>query len=154
MITPNEYARQLQTRLQELLQYNRPLQLAAYSCAAATSERVFTDGKNKDGRQFEYKSESYKKYRAKRGRETSFVNWQLEGDLKSDFENSPKGSTQGAAPVRINVNEYQSRLVRDINQKKYEGLSARFGPFLEADKQEEQLFYSITEKELALLFSK
>lgn len=151
-MTPGEYADQLRANLNLLLRENRPLQLAAYSVAGMISERVFTDGQNEKGERFQYKSPRYKKYRAKRGRETSFVNWQLEGDLKSDYENSPKGSSGQNRPLRINVNEYRSQLTRDINQLKYEGLSARFGEFLTANNQEEKEFFEIVEKELRLLF--
>lgn len=151
-MSPTEYANQLRKKLSDLERFNRPLQLAAYSTAAAISERVFTDGFNKEGRQFQYKSEWYKQKREKRGFETRFIDWTYEGDLKSDYENAPKGSGQPATAVRINVNEYQSKLVRPINQKKYEGLSVRFGEFLQANKKEEDLFFDVVNKELTLIF--
>lgn len=152
-ITPNEYADQLRKALNDITRFNRPLQLAAYSTAALISQRVFTDGVDKEGKQYQYKSEWYKKERKKRGFETRFIDWTYEADLKSDFENSPKDSDQPPTPIRINVNEYQSKLVRPENIKKYEGLRVRFGDFLQANKQEEKLFYDTVEKELTLILS-
>jgi len=151
-MTPQEYSVELERKLTELKAFNRPFQLAVYSTVALVSKRVFTDGRNKEGNQFQYKSKWYKQKREKRGFETAFVNWTYEGELKSDYENYPKG--QGATALKVSVNEYESALVRQIDVDKYSGLSKRFGEFLEVNDEEERKFYEINELELRLLFEK
>ena len=105
--------------------------------------------------------DSYKAFRGHVGRATSAVNWQLTGDLMSDFGSLPipsndqppaLGSLKPA--VKINPNEYITKLDRDINVKKYGGLSSRYGDFLECSTEEIKTFYDVLEKELTLFLSK
>lgn len=93
--------------------------------------------------------ESYKAFRGAIGRRTDTVNLQLTGDLKSDLENPVRGVP---TPTRININEYQVQLNRDINIKKREGLEKKYGTFTEHTPTEINNFYNVVEKELTLLF--
>lgn len=152
-MTPDEFAKKLRAKLEDFKRNNTPFQLTVYDTVGNVSRRAFQEGKDNNGNQYQYKDSWYKQYREDRGRETSFVNWRFEGDLKSDYENAPKGSQPSA--VRINAQHYQS-MVRDINEKKYKGLSegftgkkggrfAGFGKFLELSKDEEANFYRLLE---------
>lgn len=141
-MTPKQFAKRLREKLEDFKRNNTPFQLSIYDTVGNVSRRAFTEGKDNNGNQYQYKDSWYKQYREKRGRETAFVNWRLEGDLKSDYENAPKGSP--AKAVRIDANHYQS-MVRDINEKKYQYLSDRFGNFLELSKDEEARFYKLLE---------
>ena len=151
-MTPGEYADFLRKKVAELQQVNKPLLFGANACTQAVYERAFNNGQNQQGQTFQYKSDWYKRKREKRGFETGFVDWTFEGDLKSDFANAPKGSGK-AEVIKVDRNEYVTGFVRDINKKKYEGLSRYFGDFLEPNQKEEALFYSTVEFEFEKMFT-
>jgi hypothetical protein len=173
---------------------NTPLKLATYSVVGIQAKRIFTDGKNTAGQQFQYNSttplyldpattfnggklgepigktgnkvfksgikkgqphktvyvESYKAYRDKIGRETSFVNWELSGDLKMDFEN-PQGGTP--TPIKVSENEYISGLKRKENIGKRNGLESRYGKIFWLSQSEKDTFYKTASFELKKLLS-
>jgi hypothetical protein len=105
--------------------------------------------------------DSYKSFRANVGRRTSTVNWQLNGDLMSDFgsipapvSKQPPSLSQMRPAVKISPNFYITKLDRDINVKKYSGLSERYGEFLKVSASEEKEFFRIFDNELILFLSK
>lgn len=75
--------------------------------------------------------ESYKAFRGKIGRETSKVNLQLTGELKSDIENGLQ---------RISNTEYVLKLKRQIDADKIAGQQKRFGLIFHFTKEERQKF--------------
>ena len=149
-MTIDQFVLKLRKQLEEFKSKNIPFQLAVYDTVAKVSKRAFEEGRDNNGNQYQYADTWYKQYRAKKGRETSFVNWRFQGDLKSDYENAPKGSP--ASAVRIDAQHYQS-MVREINELKYKGLSERFGNFLELSKEEEANFYRLVELNTRNYFS-
>jgi hypothetical protein len=193
-ISVEEFKKRLERAAENLKKDNTPLKLATYTAVAAQAKRIFTDGRNTDGSQFQYNSttplylnpsttfngsklgtpigktgksvfesgkkkgqphktvyvKSYKDYREKIGRESEFVNWELSGDLKSDFEN-PQGGTP--TPIKVSENEYISGLKRDLNVKKREGLESRYGTIFWLSDTEKQLFYDTASFELRRLLT-
>lgn len=194
-ISVEEFKKRLERAAENLKKDNTPLKLATYTAVAAQAKRIFTDGRNTDGSQFQYNSttplylnpsttfngsklgtpigktdksvfksgkkkgqphktvyvKSYKDYREQIGREAEFVNWELSGDLKLDFEN-PQGNTP--TPIKVSENEYISGLKRDLNVKKREGLESRYESrifWLSAD--EKKLFYQTASFELRRLLT-
>lgn len=122
---------------------------------------VFASGEKKGLEHTTTYFASYKEFRQSVGRESNFVNWQLNGDLMSDFGSLPRPeskqppSQSAMKPAKkVNPNEYITALDRTNNVKKYEGLSDRFGKFLELSSKEEAEFYRILEGELALFLAK
>ena len=106
------------------------------------------EGKRRKGRTGWFNG--YGAFKQSQGYSGAYVNWQLTGDLKSDYENQPVGAPSDTAlPFRVDVNEYQGRLKRPENTEKYEGLASRFGEFLTASETEKRQFYRIVENELA-----
>jgi hypothetical protein len=165
-MTPLQYAAKLRSQLDELERNNRPFKLAVYSTVAKSAERIFSNGENNTGQKFSY-SKSYAKFRTDHGRKADFVRYNYIGDLKSDFENTPKGTdSKRAKPETISVNEYQS-VTRNENAEKYNHLKEpgrvnkktgyqrpAYGDFLQINEFEESEFYRILEDELTLHFSK
>lgn len=105
--------------------------------------------------------QNYKEFRRTVLREDNFVNWQLTGDLMSDYgslspptSKKPPSLAKLKPAVKINPNNYITKLDREINIKKYEGLSDRYGNFLECSEKEEKEFYRVLEGELALFLSR
>lgn len=83
------------------------------------------------------------------------VNWELTGNLKSDYENQPVGTDSSKAlPFRISSEEYHGRLKYQDSITKYSGLSDRYGQFLTLSDSERDSFYDICEKELADFLSR
>lgn len=78
--------------------------------------------------------ESYKAFRGKIGRETSKVNLQLTGELKSDVENGLQ---------RISNTEYVLKLKRQIDADKIAGQEKRFGLIFHFTKQEREQFQNV-----------
>lgn len=115
-----------------------------------TGRTVFESGKKKGQPHKTVYLESYKDYREKIGREAEFVNWELSGDLKSDFEN-PQGGTP--TPIKVSENEYLSGLKRDLNVKKREGLESKYGRIFWLSDTEKQLFYDTASFELRRLLT-
>lgn len=125
-----------------------------------TGRDTFESGKNKGDKHKTTYFDSYKKFRATVGRRDSYVNWQLTGDLMSDFGSLPPPTSknppdlgQMKPAVKINVNEYITKLDRPNNVEKYNGLADRFGDFLKTSKEEEKRFFEILDKELANFLS-
>lgn len=75
--------------------------------------------------------DSYKAFRGKIGRETSKVNLQLTGELKSDIENGLQ---------RISNTEYVLKLKRQVDADKIAGQEKRFGLIFHFTKQERENF--------------
>lgn len=122
-----------------------------------TGKSVFASGKAHTTTYYD----SYKAFRGAVKRDTHPVDWQLTGDLMSDFGSLPAPSSKNPPPLsqlrpakKINPNNYITALDREINIKKYGGLSDRYGDFLELSEKEESEFYRILEGELALFLSK
>lgn len=115
-----------------------------------TGKTIFESGKKKGQPHKTVYVESYKDYREQIGREAEFVNWELSGDLKLDFEN-PQGSTP--TPIKVSENEYLSGLKRDLNIKKREGLEKRYGRIFWLSDTEKQLFYDTASFELRRLLA-
>ena len=113
-------------------------------------DKVFKSGIKKGQPHKTVYVESYKDYREKIGRESSFVNWELSGDLKSDFEN-PQGGV--ATPIKISNNEYVSGLKRDENIKKREGLEKKYNPIFYLSDLEKAEFYKDVSFELRKLLA-
>lgn len=89
---------------------------------------------------------SYKAFRDEIGKETSLVNLELSGDLKSDFSNRER-------PIKVNVHEYVSGLKRDDSVKKVDGFKNKpyYGNIFAPTKEEQQNFQHIGLKEFNLL---
>lgn len=92
--------------------------------------------------------ESYKQYREVIGFESSFVNLQLSGELKFDFEN-PQGKEP--TPTKVDVHEYIIQLNKDINTKKVEKFNDKYGNVFGLSKFEIEKFYEIATKEFIRL---
>lgn len=98
---------------------------------------------------------SYKDFRDNVDRKTDAVNWQLTGDLMSDYgslqapgNKNPPNLNELRPARKINVNEYITALDRPVNIKKYNGLSDRYGDFLQCSDAEEKQFFEVLEFEL------
>jgi len=94
--------------------------------------------------------DSYKAFRSQIGRRTDTVNLQLTGDFKSDLENPVNNIP---TPLRVNMNEYEVRLKRPVNELKRSGLEDKYGTFTRHTSEELTRFYEVVEKELALIFT-
>lgn len=82
---------------------------------------------------------SYAEYRKTIGRQIAFVDLRLSGDFFQDFANSK--TTQAAKPVKISDTQYNVELKRDINTKKLEGLTDKYGKFANLTKKERADFF-------------
>jgi len=91
---------------------------------------------------------SYKDYRSEIGFQSGFVNLQLSGELKSDFEN-PQGKE--ATPTKVDVHEYIIQVNKDINQKKVEKFNEKYDNVFGLSKFEIEKFYEIATKEFVRL---
>lgn len=171
---------------------NIPFKIGTYTVVAEQAKRIFSEGKNTDGKKAQYNKttplylnpattfnggklgepvgkngdkvfksgikkgqphktvylESYYDYREKIGRETEFVNWELSGDLKLDFEN-PQGNVP--TPIKVSENEYLSGLKRSENIKKREGLENKYGRIFFLSEEEKKVFYETVSFELRKL---
>lgn len=93
---------------------------------------------------------SYKSYRETIGFNTNFVNLQLSGELKSDFEN-PRGKKP--TPTEINVHEYVIELNKELSTKKVEKFNLKYGNVFGLSKFEIEEFYRIAALEFVRLAS-
>jgi hypothetical protein len=84
-------------------------------------EAKFKNGKTKKTTYFE----SYKDFRSKQGRESSFVNLDLTGELQRDIAKGTGGIDIDS--FRFDNNEYRITVDKDINVKKVEGMEAKYG---------------------------
>jgi hypothetical protein len=102
--------------------------------------------------------ESYKAYKGLIGRNNDKVNLRLSDDLFSDFA-SPVFDTNNPRPEMISIHEYQSRLKRDHNSKKFEGLQfgnkslKGYGVIGKLTSEEKKIFFQTVESELKKMFS-
>lgn len=102
--------------------------------------------------------ESYRAYKGLIGRNNDKVNLRLSDDLFSDFA-SPVFDSGNPRPEMISINEYQSRLKRDHNQKKFEGLQfgnkslKGYGVIGKLTTEEKKTFFEVVERELKQMFS-
>lgn len=115
-----------------------------------TGKTVFESGKKKGQSHKTVYVESYQDYRQKIGRESSFVNWELSGDLKLDFEN-PQGGTP--TPIKVSQNEYISGLKRKENIGKRDGLENKYGRIFWLSEAEKNEFYAIASFEFRKLLA-
>jgi len=93
--------------------------------------------------------DSYKDYKAALGKpsEGKFVNLELSGDLKSDFENGAVPT-----PTQLGPHEYAVQLKRNININKVAGLESRYGKIFALTNQEVENFIEDIKFEFAKLF--
>ena len=106
------------------------------------------DTKFKDGRSHvSVYLDSYKDYKSILGKPSGggFVNLELSGDLKSDFENN-------MAPRQINTHEYIIGLKRPINIDKRKGLEAKYGRIFFMTQKEIDEFIADVKFEFAKIF--
>jgi hypothetical protein len=93
---------------------------------------------------------SYKEFRAAIGREVGFVDLNLIGDLKSNFENRSRGNPSA---TKISNNEYHVGLDAE-NSKKKEGLEKRFGNIFPHTDEEINRFFDYAAEEQKKEFEK
>ena len=160
--------------VENLTTKNTPLASAVATVHKDIAKRVFVQGRNTNGEQFQYNStkeiyidpdqapkkvnnkgkrgkpiksgfyESYKHFRIDMGREANFVNWELVGRLSGDYKT-------GLTPE--NINRYVVRLRNENNADKAAGLKKRYGALFDKSQQEEKRFKEILQLELAKLFA-
>jgi len=176
-MTANEWIKANEARLEAILTEGKPMELAVRSVMALQSRRIFQDGKNTAGTgigqynttrelwAYDERSpkkvtgkgktgkdikggyyESYKKYREQQGREDGFVNLRLTNELQNDFNNAETGNPP--QPDKVSSTEYVIRLKKDINQKKREGIEAKYGEVFLASAEEIKRFNEILQLEL------
>lgn len=93
--------------------------------------------------------DSYKDYKAILGKPSGggFVNLELSGDLKSDFENG-----NVPTPTQLGPHEYAVQLKRQINIDKVGGLESRYGKIFALTNQEVENFIEDIKFEFAKIF--
>jgi hypothetical protein len=98
---------------------------------------------------------SYKDLKQRQGFQSDRVNLRLQNELQSDFANVNITKTSDAIPkgmpIKININEYQERLNKPINQKKVQGLVKKYGDIFGFTNGEKQKFYKTVEFEFLRL---
>lgn len=108
------------------------------------------DTKFKDGRSHvTVYLDSYKDYKAALGKPSggAYVNFELSGDLKSDFENGSVPTPQQRGP-----HEYFVGLKRQINVDKVAGLEAKYGKVFALTDAEVEQFLEDVKFEFARIF--
>jgi len=95
--------------------------------------------------------DSYKDYKAILGKPSGggFVNLELSGDLKSDFENG-----KVPTPTQLGPHEYAVQLKRNVNIDKVAGLESRYGKIFALTNQEVENFIEDIKFEFAKIFGK
>lgn len=93
------------------------LRPAADSVHADQVKRIFEDGEDLQGKMGKYKSEKYKEFRRKKGRETSFVNLRLTGGLMRDYANGNKTRKQGKSLIASAKRTRNGELIRKFQEK-------------------------------------
>ncbi len=91
---------------------------AALTVFAQHKPRIFEKGMAADGTKIgDYEDGAYKKKRAKRGRETQFVNLEMFGGMKKDYQPTKTGTvgfgfsnTTEAAKADFNEDRYQKAI--------------------------------------------
>lgn len=110
-----------------------------------TGETKFKDGRS----HVTVYLDSYKDYKAALGKPSggAYVNLELSGDLKSDFENGKVPTPQERGP-----HEYFIGLKRPINQDKVAGLEQKYGKVFALTDAEVQEFIKDIKFEFARIF--
>jgi hypothetical protein len=113
------------------------------------SQRSKTGKKGYYGKFF---ASGYKGFRQSQGREFSFVNIRLSNDLQSDYCNAELSATQTTlatpSPIKVNVHQFQMTLKRLVNQKKKQGLEAKYGLIFNHTAKEKETFRRVASAEL------
>lgn len=126
--------------------HERSFRIAANTAHADQVKRIFEEGKNSsDKKMGTYKSASYKRLRAKRGRETGFVNLRFTGKLQLDYSN-------GATPETKEINEVQrvAGVKSERNAVKIDDNEKRYGKIFDLTKGERAVFVDTLQTELIL----
>jgi hypothetical protein len=108
------------------------LGLAINGILAEMSTRIFTSGINAQGNGIGKYSPKYIPIRKKRNRQTSFVDLNFEGLLKSDFETSLKWTG----------NKYVIGTKREKNSIKMEAMEDRFGNIFDLTNAERKNYFN------------
>jgi hypothetical protein len=103
------------------------------------SAQVFSNGKPHKTKYF---GDGYAGFKSEIGRNPGFVNLQLFGNLKSNFENA----SRGGEPTKINDYEYVVGLDNE-NSDKRSGLENKYGTIFFMTEKEKQQFNEIASKE-------
>lgn len=93
-----------------------------------------------------YFASGYKGYRENIGRQASFVDLSLTGELRMDFGNT-RSEKETSKPVKVSDLEYQIRLDKPINQDKREGADEKYGTIFELSDNEKRTFYNTVQFE-------
>ena len=93
--------------------------------------------------------DSYKEYKSILGKPSggAYVNLELSGDLKSDFENGTVPTPQQKGP-----HEYFVSLKRQVNKNKLSGLEQKYGKIFALTNQEVEEFIKDIKFEFARIF--
>lgn len=102
-----------------------------------------TKFKNGEPHKTKYLAGGYEELREKVGRQTSFVDLRLSGELRLDFSNDKTI----AEPRKINELEYQIKLDKEINQKKRLGMDEKYGTIFKTSDEENALFFETIGRE-------
>jgi hypothetical protein len=90
--------------------------------------------------------ESYKDLRQKVGRESAFVNWEANGDLKSDIENNSTMTTR-----KVGEAEYVIESTKKENADKLRGFYTKYPNVFKLSEKEKQEYYKTFDKEFLAL---
>ncbi len=124
--------------------HDSSFRIAADTAHADQVQRIFEEGKNSGGKKIgEYKSASYKRLRASRGRETAFINLRLTGKLQLDYSNGSKTKEVSVVERVAEVKSGRNAQIIDQQEK-------RFGKIFNLTKGERALFVETLQKEITL----
>lgn len=140
-LTIAEFNKKLDAIIKELDE-GTALFIASRALQEKMSKRIFKDGKNAIGMRRTYKSAGYRKKRALKGRQTSYVNYVMTGELQSDFNNNLVELSDGSLAITLRQN----------NLDKTEWVEKDSGVVFELMDSEEKFFKKILEKEIKRLF--
>lgn len=101
-------------------------------------QKIFTTGKKKGQAHKTTYYSSYKDFRSRQGRESSFVNLVLFGNLQSDFSNSLQ---------EVNANKWIAGTKREENTNKMNGAEKKYGEIFSLTKEENELFQETAREE-------
>ena len=115
-----------------------------FSPIGKTGNKVFKSGK-KAGQphKTKYFDTGFKQFRGEIGRQSNFVNLNLFGNLKSNFENNSRGQ---ATPIKVSNLEYIVGLDRE-NALKKSGLTEKYGEIFDLTNDELKDFQVVAQKE-------
>lgn len=102
--------------------------------------------------------DSYKAFRAAMGRESNFVNLRLNNELQSDLANAQLSKSSNTLaksnPIKVTSTKYKVTLKKQINIDKVDGLTARFGSFINHTKEEIDIFNKVYNFEINKILNK